>query len=96
MRKFIDQLPQKLAAMDAACEAQDMEELGNLAHWLKGAGGSVGFDEYFEPSREMELACRSAQLDVVKRHLQAIHHLQRRMVLDVGDALASTPGKEAS
>ena len=96
VRKFIDQLPQKLAAMDAACEAQDMEELGNLAHWLKGAGGSVGFDEYFEPSREMELACRSAQLDVVKRHLQAIHHLQRRMVLDVGDALASTPGKEAS
>ena len=80
--KFIDQFPAKLAAMDAALARQDLEELSQLAHWLKGAGGSVGFDDYFEPSRELEVACKDSDLTQAAHWLQAIRAIAARMVLD--------------
>ena len=39
---------------------EDFAELGLLAHWLKGAGGTVGFDPYNEPAKELELAAKAA------------------------------------
>ena len=84
--KFIDQFPNKLAAMDTALAAQDLDELSQLAHWLKGAGGSVGFDDYFEPSRELETACKDGDLAQAAQWLQAIRGLAARMVLDAPPA----------
>src|SRR6185436_2279986 len=43
--RFAEQLPAKLAQMDAAAAAGEHGELAALGHWLKGAGGSVGFDQ---------------------------------------------------
>ena len=80
--KFIDQFPTKQAAMDTALARQDLEELSQLAHWLKGAGGSVGFDDYFEPSRELEVACKDSDLTQAAHWLQAIRAIAARMVLD--------------
>ncbi len=80
--KFIDQFPAKQAAMDAALAVQDLDELAQLAHWLKGAGGSVGFDDYFEPSRELETACKDGDLAQAAHWLLAIRAIAARMVLD--------------
>ncbi len=56
--RFTEQLPSRLAQMDAAAAAADMVALAALAHWLKGAGGSMGFDDLFEPARALEVATR--------------------------------------
>ena len=40
---FIQRLREQAVAMQAAWERRDLEELARLAHWLKGAGGTVGF-----------------------------------------------------
>lgn len=80
--KFIDQFPHKLAAMDTALADRNLDELSQLAHWLKGAGGSVGFDDYFEPSRELETACKDGDLALAAQWLQVIRGLAARMVLD--------------
>lgn len=39
--------------MGNAWERVDMEELAVLAHWLKGAGGTVGYDDFTEPAAEL-------------------------------------------
>ena len=85
VQKFIDQFPNKQAAMDAALSQGDLAELALLAHWLKGAGGSVGFDDYFEPARDLELACHGGNAPQAERHMAAIRDLASRMTLDVAD-----------
>ncbi len=54
VEKFIARLAQQLAAIDAAWDQRDYEELKRLGHWLKGSGGSVGFNQFAEPARELE------------------------------------------
>ncbi len=56
--RFAEQLPARLGHMQAALEKADWPELAALAHWLKGAGGSMGFDDLFEPARALEDACK--------------------------------------
>jgi len=85
--RFIEQFPTKLSAMDAALQQQDLHQLAELAHWLKGAGGSVGFDAYFEPAKELELACKASLIPVAERQLVSIRALRDRMVMDPTDPL---------
>jgi PAS domain S-box-containing protein len=85
--RFIEQFPHKLSAMDTALRQQDLTHLAELAHWLKGAGGSVGFDAYFEPAKDLETACKSGSLSDAERQLKTIRALRDRMVLDTTDAL---------
>jgi PAS domain S-box-containing protein len=80
--KFIEQFPARHAAMEDALSRGDFEELGQLAHWLKGAGGSVGFDDYFEPAKGLEQACKDASLAQASRDMFTIGDIARRMVLD--------------
>ena len=40
--------------MEAAFEHGHMEELARLAHWLKGSGGTVGYDDFTEPAALLE------------------------------------------
>ncbi|RZL11402.1 MAG: PAS domain-containing hybrid sensor histidine kinase/response regulator [Rubrivivax sp.] len=82
VQKFIAQFPAKQAAMDEALARQDWHALSLLAHWLKGAGGSVGFDDYFEPARELENACKALDAAQAERWMAHIHRLSARMVLD--------------
>jgi PAS domain S-box-containing protein len=85
--RFIEQFPTKLSAMDAALQQQNLLQLAELAHWLKGAGGSVGFDAYFEPAKELETACKAGLVNDAGRQLLNIRALRDRMVLDASDAL---------
>jgi PAS domain S-box-containing protein len=80
IRKFTARLAQQLDAMDAARDAQDFEELAALAHWLKGAAGTVGYDAFTEPSAELEerIAARDAQ--GIAAGLALLRGLQARIV----------------
>ncbi|MCA9454421.1 MAG: response regulator, partial [Nitrospira sp.] len=71
--RFVGRLGEQLQAMDAAYSNRDMEALAKLAHWLKGAGGTVGFDVLNLPAAELEAAAKAADLAAIEQHL---HHLQ--------------------
>ncbi len=58
VERFIEGLPIKLEAMCSAWEQRDYDQLADLAHWLKGAGGTVGFAAFTEPARCLERAAR--------------------------------------
>ena len=86
--RFVDRLEEQLPAMDEAFWAQDFESIAKLAHWLKGAGGTVGFDVFFEPASELESAAKAGDLSAIERKLQQIHGLAGRLVIDDQPAIA--------
>ncbi|WP_418316903.1 ATP-binding protein [Piscinibacter sakaiensis] len=77
--RFAVQLPGKLAEVDAAAHVGDFESLAALAHWLKGAGGSMGYDDLFEPSKALEMAARNADRFAIDAPLAELHRLSQRI-----------------
>lgn len=51
---FITRLEHQMTAVDSAWTERDYDELNRLGHWLKGSAGSLGFEEFIEPARELE------------------------------------------
>ncbi|HUG70612.1 MAG TPA: ATP-binding protein [Pirellulaceae bacterium] len=51
---FTVKLGEKLGVMHEASDQGDWDTLANLAHWLKGSGGTVGFDCFTAPAAELE------------------------------------------
>jgi HPt (histidine-containing phosphotransfer) domain-containing protein len=92
--RFVDRLEEQLPAMDEAFWAQDFEAMAKLAHWLKGAGGTVGFDVFYEPASELELAAKDRDLSAMERQLQQIRGLATRIVVDAQLAMAG-PGPQS-
>jgi CheY-like chemotaxis protein/HPt (histidine-containing phosphotransfer) domain-containing protein len=79
VERFVEQLPAKLAEMQRAADAADMAGLEALGHWLKGAGGSMGFDELFEPSRELEDAAKRGDVTAARDGVARLHSLAGRI-----------------
>ena len=82
--RFIARLGEKLGEMDTAWQAGDYQALADLAHWLKGAGGTVGFDEFTVPARRLEEAARANDDDAVKTAFSTLHAVASATA---GDAL---------
>ena len=74
VRKFVGRLAEQLDAMDRALAAGNCQELAQLAHWLKGSGGNVGFGAFHEPALRLEQLAISEQVDQME---SAIHELRR-------------------
>ncbi len=90
--RFVEQLPARLAQMDAAVTRQDWTELAAQAHWLKGAGGSMGYDELFEPARAMEDACQAQNTQLAAAILAQLQQIDSRIQfgIDSGKTLEET------
>jgi CheY-like chemotaxis protein len=54
VRKFAEQMPDKMQAIELAWDARDFDTLASLAHWLKGSGGTTGYDAFTVPARALE------------------------------------------
>jgi PAS domain S-box-containing protein len=82
LEKFVARVAEKLDAMQAALEARDLETLAGLGHWLKGAGGTVGFDVFTEPAETLERLARSEEVDAIGPVILELRALSHRIVLD--------------
>lgn len=56
---FVNDMPDRLVGLARCVAAGDWQELGRLAHQLKGACGSYGFHQLTTPAARLELACRT-------------------------------------
>ncbi|MDH3209579.1 MAG: ATP-binding protein [Burkholderiaceae bacterium] len=77
--RFVEQLGPKLALMDNAVARADMAEVGALAHWLKGAGGSMGFDDLSVGAKALEEAARAGQREIAAAVMVELHQLEQRI-----------------
>jgi CheY-like chemotaxis protein len=81
IHKFGMRLEQELAAMEQALRRGDFRGLQDLAHWLKGAAGTVGFDALTEPATQLEESAAAAQRDATWAAWNAVRLLAERLVI---------------
>jgi len=82
--RFVDRLDSQIASMRSALAERNAQELANLAHWLKGAGGTVGFGVLSDLGRELEQSVKSRDWTVFGEQLdQLASHAGRISVPDM-------------
>lgn len=91
---FIRKLEEQLIKMEQAWIKGDLKELALLAHWLKGAGGTVGFDDFTEPSKELENYAKSGQVEQAGEMLEKLKLLAQAIVPPAMDH-GTEAGKES-
>ncbi|MEM7784952.1 MAG: ATP-binding protein, partial [Planctomycetota bacterium] len=79
--EFSNTLNQKLKEMDQLLQDSDFEGLSRLAHWLKGAGGTCGYREFYEPAADLEKFARDQQSIEAENALCQLHQLKGRIQL---------------
>ena len=79
VKDFVPTVEDKLAQMKSCLENCDFEELSKLAHWLKGAGGTCGFNEFYDPSLELEKASKSSSLEASTKSFLELTDLAKRI-----------------
>jgi signal transduction histidine kinase/DNA-binding NarL/FixJ family response regulator len=52
--RFVTRLDEQLTAMEEALVNDDFKKVLSLAHWLKGAAGTVGFNGFTSPAESLE------------------------------------------
>jgi signal transduction histidine kinase/CheY-like chemotaxis protein/HPt (histidine-containing phosphotransfer) domain-containing protein len=77
---FVDRLRTKLPDMQQALAAGDLAELGRLAHWLKGSGGSAGFPALTAPAKHLETVVKDEQCDEIEAALAELRDVSARIV----------------
>ena len=82
---FTEKLEKQLGDMRRHLDQGNWSQLVGAAHWLKGAGGTVGFNDFTEPARQLELAARLEDDGRTARTLQHIERLFRRIHLPAAE-----------
>jgi CheY-like chemotaxis protein len=90
IRTFAERLDGQLAAMQQAAEKADFEALADLAHWLKGAGGTVGYDAFTKPAAQLEQHAKAHDQGASGETIELLQQLAGRLVIpgDEVDALS--------
>jgi PAS domain S-box-containing protein len=81
IEKFVCRLEEKLEEMQACWEARDFVELAKLAHWLKGSGGMVGFDDFGGPAATLELLAKERKEGEIEASISELRRLADRIVV---------------
>jgi len=81
VEKFVVRLGDKLGELQAAAEAQNLQQVADLAHWLKGSGGTAGFDQFTAPAADLEQTAKAGNLAVILQKVAQIQGLYKRIDL---------------
>ncbi len=95
IHQFIERLPDEQAAMQAAWQAGDLDTLANSARWLKGSGGTLGFDMFTDLAKDLEASARDGEADAIPPLLSELSSLAARVQTEEEPA-ATLTGETAS
>ncbi|MDJ0818000.1 MAG: ATP-binding protein [Desulfobacterales bacterium] len=95
--RFVKRLNQQLDALETAQASGDLKTVAQLAHWLKGAGGTVGFDVFTEPAAQLEIYAKKGQAQQIKPSIAYLRQLAKHIVVPEGEiAVASSSAPQPS
>ena len=81
VEEFIGRLHGQLAAMQQALAGRDYAELGRLAHWLKGTGGTAGFPAFTQPAKHLESLVKDQRCDDIEPAVAELLDMGSRVAL---------------
>ena len=79
VRKFAARLDEMIAPAKLAAERGDLAEIATFAHWLAGAAGTVGYDAFTVPARELEQFALSGDTAGVRLMMLQLNHMANRI-----------------
>jgi signal transduction histidine kinase/FixJ family two-component response regulator len=83
--EFVVRFDEQLSALRSAWQADDQTHIAEIAHWIKGSAGTVGFSAFTEPAAALETAAELAQRDVVEKRIGQLEALFRRIPTPIAD-----------
>ena len=83
IHKFVARLSDRIGTAEKAWARRDSTAVAEFAHWLAGAAGTVGYDAFTEPARDLERHVRSGDAISLGDVLTAIRHMAGRVVAPV-------------
>lgn len=81
VHEFVTRLRDRNIQMQEAHAARDFERLGQLAHWLKGSGGTAGFTALTDAAKELELAVKALDDPAISQALVKISNMTNSIEL---------------
>jgi signal transduction histidine kinase/DNA-binding response OmpR family regulator len=90
VEEFVARLKEQLHAIRQACAAGDFATLAQLAHWLKGAGGTAGFPAFTQPAARLQELAKQQQADRVDAVLSELCELTGRIVVPLAESAPAT------
>jgi len=87
--KFAMRLGDKLDEMESSWQQRDFDQLAALAHWLKGSGGTVGYDDFTEPAKKLEGFAKAKDEGQIPPVLAELRNLADRVVVPNQDDVAA-------
>ncbi|MCC9654995.1 ATP-binding protein [Rhodopirellula halodulae] len=78
---FVSRLQTRLDGIEQAIQESKFDVVHGEAHWLKGAGGTVGLDVFTEPARTLEQAAKDESSEIATQMLAEIRQLHQRVVI---------------
>jgi HPt (histidine-containing phosphotransfer) domain-containing protein len=98
VRKFAALLHEQLELADTAQSVGDVEALARFGHWLTGTAGTMGYDAFTMPARELQELATRGDAPAAAMALRRLAGMASRLV--VPDALrphnSFSPGRVVS
>ena len=88
VERFLARLDERLSLLEQAASASDITAIAEFGSWLKGAGGSVGFDHFTAPATRLANVDEGALAAPV---LDEIRDILARIELPDAHATATVP-----
>jgi len=79
VEEFVHTLPQRIEEMQNALRAASFEQLKRLAHQLKGAGGSHGYEPLTETAAYLEIAAQGKAMNEIEERIHELNELVQRV-----------------
>jgi histidine phosphotransfer protein HptB len=77
---YVEETAEKIATLEAALASGDRDKLRSVAHQMKGAGGSYGFDQVTTCAAALEAAVKQAKpTETIRGHFDELVALCRRI-----------------
>ena len=79
IESFSIRLAEKIEELDVAVENGNFKQIQQMAHWLKGSGGTVGFNQFTEPAKRLEQYSKQHDTNEIMLTLDEIRELCSRI-----------------
>jgi CheY-like chemotaxis protein/HPt (histidine-containing phosphotransfer) domain-containing protein len=79
VEEFVKRLQQQLGEMQSAYEQKELDRVAQLAHWLKGSGGSAGFNAFTSPAKQLEDAAKASDLESIAAQIEELKAIAARV-----------------
>ena len=83
VESFVGSIHDTMAGLRTAQRAMDYQEIREVAHRLKGTGGTVGFSDFTEPSRKLQMAAEQRDDRIIEAMLCELEEISERIQIPV-------------